>query len=165
MGLSTIITFVAIYLGIIFLISGAAILALKELSESSDNRERYDVLRKIGADESMINRSLFKQIGIFFLMPLSLAVVHSVFGLQFVRKMMITIGEVNRFGSIVTTAAVLLVFTADISSPHIWAANELFRENENKKTRTCHTISVDKTVLEPPKTEIGGKCHDRTFST
>ena len=109
MGLSTIITFVAIYLGIIFLISGAAILALKELSESSDNRERYDVLRKIGADESMINRSLFKQIGIFFLMPLSLAVVHSVFGLQFVRKMMITIGEVNRFGSIVTTAAVLLV--------------------------------------------------------
>ncbi len=42
MGLSTIITFVAIYLGIIFLISGAAILALKELSESSDNRERYD---------------------------------------------------------------------------------------------------------------------------
>ena len=109
MGLSTIITFVAIYLGIIFLISGAAILALKELSESSDNRERYDVLRKIGADESMINRSLFKQIGIFFLMPLSLAVVHSVFGLQFVRKRMITIGEVNRFGSIVTTAAVLLV--------------------------------------------------------
>ena len=109
MGLSTIITFVAIYLGIIFLISGAAILALKELSESSDNRERYDVLHKIGADESMINRSLFKQIGIFFLMPLSLAVVHSVFGLQFVRKMMITIGEVNRFGSIVTTAAVLLV--------------------------------------------------------
>lgn len=109
MGLSTIITFVAIYLGIIFLISGAAILALKELSESSDNRDRYEVLRKIGADERMINRSLFKQIGIFFLMPLSLAVVHSVFGLQFVRKMMITMGEVNHFGSIITTAAILLV--------------------------------------------------------
>ena len=109
MGLSTIITFVAIYLGIIFLISGAAILALKELSESSDNRDRYEVLRKIGADERMINRSLFKQIGIFFLMPLSLAVVHSIFGLQFVRVMMITMGEVNRFGSILTTALILLV--------------------------------------------------------
>ncbi|GAA6408933.1 ABC transporter permease [Blautia hominis] len=109
MGLSTIITFVAIYLGIIFLISGAAIVALKELSESSDNRDRYEVLRKIGADERMINRSLFKQIGIFFLMPLSLAVVHSIFGLQFVRVMMITMGEVNRFGSILTTALILLV--------------------------------------------------------
>ena len=102
-------TFVAIYLGIIFLISGAAILALKELSESSDNRDRYEGLRKIGADERMINRSLFKQIGIFFLMPLSLAVVHSIFGLQFVRVMMITMGEVNRFGSILTTALILLV--------------------------------------------------------
>lgn len=37
-GLSTIITFIAIYLGVIFLIASSAILALKELSENSDNR-------------------------------------------------------------------------------------------------------------------------------
>ena len=37
-GLGALVTFVALYLGIIFLISSAAILALKELSESADNR-------------------------------------------------------------------------------------------------------------------------------
>ena len=86
-GLSTIITFIAIYLGVIFLIASSAILALKELSEHSDNRERYAILRKIGVDENMINQSLFKQIAIFFLMPLVVAVIHSIFGIQFALKL------------------------------------------------------------------------------
>ena len=47
-GLTTIITFIAIYLGIIFLIASSAILALKQLTESSDNKQRYMILRKIG---------------------------------------------------------------------------------------------------------------------
>ena len=40
-GLATIVTFIAIYLGIIFLIASSAILALKQLTESSDNKQRY----------------------------------------------------------------------------------------------------------------------------
>lgn len=45
-GLGAIVTFLGLYLGIIFLISCAAILALKELSESSDNAEKFNMLRK-----------------------------------------------------------------------------------------------------------------------
>ena len=45
-GLATIVTFIAIYLGIIFLITSSAILALKQLTESSDNRQRYHYLDK-----------------------------------------------------------------------------------------------------------------------
>lgn len=45
-GIATIVTFIAIYLGIIFLIASAAILALKQLTESSDNKQRYTILRK-----------------------------------------------------------------------------------------------------------------------
>ena len=82
-GVATIITFIAIYLGIIFLIASAAILALKQLTESSDNKQRYTILRKIGCDEKMINQALFRQIGIFFGMPLLLAIIHSVFGIKF----------------------------------------------------------------------------------
>lgn len=87
-GLATIVTFVSIYLGIIFLIASSAILALKQLTESSDNKQRYIILRKIGCDEKMINRSLFRQIGIFFAVPLILAIIHSIFGIQFVLSMM-----------------------------------------------------------------------------
>ena len=82
-GVATIVTFIAIYLGIIFLIASSAILALKQLTESSDNKQRYTILRKIGCDEKMINKSLFRQIAIFFGVPLVLAIIHSVFGMQF----------------------------------------------------------------------------------
>lgn len=87
-GLATIITFIAIYLGIIFLIASSAILALKQLTESSDNKQRYTILRKIGCDEKIIKRSLFRQIGIFFGLPMVLAIIHSIFGIQFALEMM-----------------------------------------------------------------------------
>jgi len=87
-GIATIVTFIAIYLGVIFLIASSAILALKQLTDSSDNKQRYTILRKIGCDEKMINKSLFRQIGIFFGVPLVLAIIHSIFGIQFAVKMM-----------------------------------------------------------------------------
>ncbi len=107
-GLATIITFIAIYLGIIFLIASSAILALKQLTESSDNRQRYIVLRKIGCDEKMIHQALFRQIGIFFAMPLILAIVHSVFGIQFVLSMMAGLASAeDLLPSIVVTVIVI----------------------------------------------------------
>ena len=87
-GLATIVVFISIYLGIIFLIASSAILALKQLTESSDNKQRYTILRKIGCDEKMINQALFRQIAIFFMLPLVLAIIHSTFGIQFAISVM-----------------------------------------------------------------------------
>ncbi len=83
LGLSAMVTFIGLYLGIVFLLAGAAILALKELTESADNVERYRMLRKLGVEDHMLNGALFRQIFIFFLCPLILAVIHSYFGMRF----------------------------------------------------------------------------------
>lgn len=91
-GLGAIVTFIGLYIGIIFLISSSAVLALKELSESSDNKERLMILRKIGTDEKMLNNALFRQIGIFFLFPLVLAIIHSVFGMKFISNILSVMG-------------------------------------------------------------------------
>ena len=107
-GLATIVTFIAIYLGIIFLIASSAILALKQLTESSDNKQRYMILRKIGCDEKIINRSLFRQIGIFFIMPLILAIIHSIFGIKFVLSMLSGIAsEKDLLPSILATVIIM----------------------------------------------------------
>ncbi len=108
-GLGAVVTFIGLYIGIIFLISSAAILALKELSESTDNVERFSILRKIGADEKQINGALFKQIAIFFLLPLSLAIVHSIFGIMFCQKVLETFGKEQLMAS-VTMTAIFLIF-------------------------------------------------------
>ena len=108
-GLGACVTFIGLYLGIIFLISCAAILALKELSESSDNRERYTMLRKIGTDEKMIKRALFRQIAIFFLFPLVLAIIHSIFGIMFCNFILETFGNKQLLYSIIMTAIFIVV--------------------------------------------------------
>lgn len=108
-GLGALVTFIGIYLGIIFLISSAAILALKELSESSDNKERFKIIRKIGADEKMINKALFKQIAIFFLFPLILAVIHSIFGIMFCSYILSTFGNEELILSIIMTSIFIII--------------------------------------------------------
>lgn len=107
-GLGALVTFVGLYLGIIFLISSAAILSLKELSESTDNKERYNMLRKIGASEEMLNSALFKQIGIFFATPLLLAIIHSIFGIKFANFLLESMGTKGLLLSNIMTAIFLV---------------------------------------------------------
>ena len=107
-GLATIIIFISIYLGIIFLIASSAILALKQLTESSDNKQRYAILRKIGCDEKMINKALFRQIAIFFMIPLVIAIIHSIFGIKFALTVMSVLATPEELlPSIIATAAVI----------------------------------------------------------
>lgn len=108
-GLGAILSFVGLYLGLVFLITSAAILALKELSESVDSIPRYTMLRKIGADEKDITRSLFRQTGIFFLLPLILAILHSVFGIKFAVTLLEAFGTEGVLSSVLTTSLIILI--------------------------------------------------------
>ena len=77
-GMNLMISYLALYIGFVFLIATAAILAIEQLSETSDSLPRYRVLAEIGCDRRMIVRSLRAQVLVYFLVPLSLAVCHTV---------------------------------------------------------------------------------------
>jgi len=94
-GIALTVSYLAIYIGIIFLISSATVLALQQLSESADNIERYNLLKKIGVEQKMINKSVFIQIGIYFMMPLSLAIAHSVIGIKVASDVVSQFGHIN----------------------------------------------------------------------
>ena len=127
-GLGALVTFIGLYLGIIFLISSAAILALKELSESTDNKERYKMIRKLGADEKMINKALFNQIFIFFMIPLSLAIVHSIFGIKFANKILRTMGISGLTSSITMTFIFLVLIYGGYFLLTYFASKNIIRE-------------------------------------
>lgn len=76
-GLAALIVFLGLFLGLIFILSSAAIMALQQLSDASDSLERYRSLKKIGVTEKLINKAILKQSLIYFLVPLGLAIVHS----------------------------------------------------------------------------------------
>lgn len=129
-GLGAIVTFLGLYLGIIFLISCAAILALKELSESSDNTEKYNMLRKIGVDEKDLNKALFRQIGIFFIFPLALAIIHSIFGLMFCNNIIKTAGVSFNLQSIIITAIFIVLIYGGYFLVTYLCSKNIIRENK-----------------------------------
>ena len=130
-GIATLVVFIAIYLGIIFLIASSAILALKQLTESSDNRQRYIILRKIGCDEKMINQALFRQIGIFFILPLILAIIHSIFGIQFALSMMSGLASTEQLlPSVVATVLIIGVIYGMYFLATYWGSKNIIKEEQ-----------------------------------
>lgn len=112
-GLSVIMTYIGLYLGLIFLLASAVILALQQLSQATDNKHRYQILNKIGAEKRMISQSVFLQLSIYFFMPLLLAIVHSVVGIQVVNSIVVVFGESDLFlSSLVTGGMILLIYGA-----------------------------------------------------
>ena len=130
-GLATIIIFIAIYLGVIFLIASSAILALKQLTESSDNKQRYTILRKIGCDEKMTNQALFRQIFIFFMLPLALAIIHSIFGIKFILSMMASLASEEELlpSVIVTTVIIGVIYGLYFLATYLGSKN-IIKEEE-----------------------------------
>lgn len=108
-GMSITVLYIVIYLGIIFLITSAAILAIQQLSEASDNVERYAVLKKIGVSSKMINKSIFVQVLIYFMMPLVLGLVHSLVGIKVASDTISIFGSTSILTSSLITAGVIAV--------------------------------------------------------
>ena len=110
-----------------------AILALKELTESTDNKERYNMLRKLGADEKMINKSLFRQIAIFFMFPLLIAIIHSIFGITFCSYIIETFGNEQLLPSIIMTAIFIVVFYGGYFLITYLSSKNIIKENRNAR--------------------------------
>lgn len=108
-GFTTMILYIGLYLGIVFLISSAAVLALQQLSEASDSSDRYKSLKKIGATEKMINKTIFTQTVIYFVMPLTLAIVSSIVGINVVNKFIALYGKPNIGPTALLTLGILVI--------------------------------------------------------
>lgn len=104
-GTSAMYIFLGLYLGICFLISGSAVLALKILSDSADSREKYQILQKLGCEEKEIRRALRRQNGLLFLLPLLLSAVHAIFGIQVCRTMLSIYGSKGSGAALAVTMA------------------------------------------------------------
>lgn len=76
-GMRMMITYLALYIGFVFLITTAALLAVQQLSEASDSLARYRMLAEIGCERRMMFRSIFIQVAVYFLAPLALAACHT----------------------------------------------------------------------------------------
>ncbi len=108
-GLGATMAYLGIYLGLIFIITSAVILAIQQLTEATDNVERYRLLKEIGVDQKMINKAIFTQVGVYFIMPLSLAIVHSIVGLKVSYSIVRIFGNASIMSNIIITAIIFVI--------------------------------------------------------
>lgn len=91
-GINALVTFLCCYIGLVFLLVCAALLALKQLTETTDNIYRYNLLQKLGAKRRQINRTLYAQTAVFFAVPLAVAGIYSILlvgkGMEIVEEFM-----------------------------------------------------------------------------
>ncbi|WP_283703794.1 ABC transporter permease [Clostridium perfringens] len=108
-GLGATMAYLGIYLGLIFIITSAVVLAIQQLTESTDNIERYRLLKEIGVDKKMINKAIFTQVGVYFMLPLSLAIVHSIVGLKISSTIVGVFGNASIMPNIIITAIIFVI--------------------------------------------------------
>ncbi len=108
-GIKAMLIFIGLYLGITFAITSATILAIGELSRASDNKNRYKILKELGASGGMLNRSLLTQILVIFLFPLVIALIHSYFGLREINNLVVVFTKVDLTSNILLTTLFMIV--------------------------------------------------------
>lgn len=104
--------YIGLYIGIIFLISSAAVLALNQLSGATESLGRYEILKKLGVSSKMINKSIFIQVFIYFSLPIALALVHSYFGIKVANNVIKIFGDYDTVGTNVVAVVSICVIYA-----------------------------------------------------
>ncbi|MEH7029601.1 ABC transporter permease [Bacillus wiedmannii] len=108
-GLKTIVLFIGIYIGIVFLITSMAVLALQQLSEASDSIDRYKSLKRIGSNGTMIDKTIFIQTFVYFSLPVFLAIIHFIVGIYVVNDFINTFQKTDIILPALMTGLVFLV--------------------------------------------------------
>ena len=77
--------------------------------QAADNAGRYAILRRLGAEEKLVSRSAVEQVALAFLLPLGLALVHTVVGMKAANDLIAQAAKVDSVQSALVTALVLLL--------------------------------------------------------
>ncbi len=109
MGAKLLVLYMGLYLGLVFLLTAAAVLALQQLSQAADNARRYELLSKLGAPESLRRRALIQQVALAFLLPLALGAIHALVGMKAANDIIRVMGRVDSVHSSLLTAGLLLI--------------------------------------------------------
>lgn len=83
-----IVYFIGAFLSLVFVFATGSIIYFKTLSESFRDKNKYEILKKLGTTDLEIYSSVSKQVGIFFILPLIVGAIHSMVAISVLSDMM-----------------------------------------------------------------------------
>lgn len=99
-----IIYFLGSFLFLVFVFGTGSIIYFKTLSESFRDKGKYEILKKLGMTDLEIYKSVSKQVGISFILPLIVGSIHSIVSILVLSNMM-------KFNLLIPTIMSIGIFT------------------------------------------------------
>ena len=127
MGTKVLVLFIGLYLGVLFLLASAAVLALQQLTQAADSAGQYRTLSLLGAPAAMRGRAVTAQVFLAFFLPLSLALVHAAVGMTAANAVIAEVGKVDAASSSAVTALLLLVVYGGYFLATCWGSRRILR--------------------------------------
>ena len=87
--------FLGIIFGATFILATALIFYYKQISEGIDDRERFEILQKVGMSHREVKKVIRSQVMMVFSFPLVVAVIHLGFAFPLIKKLLVLFGLVN----------------------------------------------------------------------
>ena len=119
--------FMGIYLGAMFLMATVLIIYYKQISEGYDDRERYQIMQKVGMSRAEVKRSIRSQVLMVFFLPLVTAVIHNVVAFRIVKMLLQTLNLVNVPLYLGCTALTICIFALFYAVVYAVTAREYYK--------------------------------------
>ena len=102
--------FLGIFLSILFIMATILIIYYKQISESYDDKERYEIMQNVGMSHTEVKRTIRSQVLTVFFLPLIMAGVHVAFAFPIMSRVLSLLGLINVTLYIICTVICFLVF-------------------------------------------------------
>ena len=102
--------FLGIFLGVLFIMATVLIIYYKQISEGYDDKERFEIMQKVGMSKEEIKKSIGSQVLMVFFLPLLTAIIHIAFAFKVIVKLLALLSLTNVTLFIFCTTGTILVF-------------------------------------------------------
>ena len=119
--------FLGILLGFVCLFSTILIIYYKQISEGYEDRERYQIMEKVGMDAAEVRKTISSQLTLQFFLPLVTAGIHTAFAFPILLKMLKVLMLTNTQLFVICTVLTFAVFAAVYAAVYYLTARTYYR--------------------------------------
>lgn len=102
--------FLGIFLSILFIMAVILVIYYKQISEAYEDKERYEIMQKVGMSHTEVKQSIQMQILTVFFLPLIMAGIHMAFALPIIVRMLKLFGFFNTTLFVLCALGCFLIF-------------------------------------------------------
>lgn len=119
--------FLGVFVGALFLMATVLIIYYKQISEGYDDRNRYQIMQKVGMSKKEVQRSIKSQVLLVFFLPLLVAIVHVAFAFKTMTKLLAIMNLINTHLFLMCTIGTVLIFAVFYGAVFLITSREYYR--------------------------------------